>query len=339
MQIDRTELQDSARKMFAASGLAPDRGKSWGLIVEAGWLGLSVPEDLGGLEQGRSALGVLYTELGRILAPSPFLPAMLAMEAVCKAPGFEARQDWIDRIMGGELVTASLLPAPVAVTGDKASGLLQAVQDADEASHALVWSDDVLGLVALDQAGVARVPRRAWDETRRLFDIRLDGAETGPVLARGPAAAEIADALQAHLGFALAADSLGGANALLELTVDYLLTRRQFSRPLAMFQALKHRCADLKGTIAAAEAYFWSVADEAHVPAFDPAVEAGALKSHAAAAYYAVAEEAIQLHGGIGLTAEHPCHLFMKRALLSTALGGEADHWEQAAGEATMLRN
>jgi alkylation response protein AidB-like acyl-CoA dehydrogenase len=197
-----------------------------------------------------------------------------------------------------------------------------------------------VGLLPLDQAGVARQARRTWDATRRLFDLKLDSAklDAGRVLARGPAAAQLAREVQVHMGFALAADSLGGADALLEMTVEYLQTRRQFARPLAMFQALKHRCADLKALIAATEALFWKLVDESERTAFDPVTEAGALKSQAAAVYYAVAEEAIQLHGGIGLTSEHPCHLFMKRALLNTTLGGEADAWEAAAGEEAIRR-
>jgi alkylation response protein AidB-like acyl-CoA dehydrogenase len=330
--------------MFAGLTPAPDREKSWGLIVEAGWLGLAAPEALGGLEQGRPAVGALYAELGRILAPAPFLPAMLAMEAICKAPVLADRQAWIDRILGGELVTASLLPKAVSCAAEaggwRVSGALEGVPDADGASHVLVWSDEVLGLLPLDQPGVVRRARRSWDETRRLFDVSLDGAklDAGLVLARGPAAAPLARDLQVHLGFALAADSLGGAAALLDMTVEYLLTRRQFARPLAMFQALKHRCADLKATIAATEALFWKLAPEDERTAFDPLTEAGALKSQAASVYYAVAEEAIQLHGGIGLTSEHPCHLFMKRALLNTTLGGEADAWEAAAGQDAIRR-
>jgi alkylation response protein AidB-like acyl-CoA dehydrogenase len=340
MEIDRTELQDAARKMFPGDKLAPDAEKSWDLIVEAGWLGLSAPEALGGLEQGRPALSVLYAELGRVLAPVPFLPAMLAMQAICKAPELADRQGWIDRILGGEIVTASLLPKALSSAGDSFSGVLEGVADADRASHVLVWSDDLLGLVALEQAGVTREARRTWDGARRLFDVRLDEGRNAPdlVLARGAAAADLARELAIHLEFALAADSLGGAAALLAMSIDYLQTRRQFGRPLAMFQALKHRCADLKTQLAAAEALFWKLADAGARSAFDPLTEAGALKAHAAVVYYAIAEEAIQLHGGIGLTAEHPCHLFMKRALLNTALGGEADAWEAAAGRDALKR-
>jgi alkylation response protein AidB-like acyl-CoA dehydrogenase len=340
MELDRAELQDSARRMFEDTGLAPDREKSWGLVVEMGWLGLSAPEDLGGLEQGRPALCTLYAELGRVLAGAPFLPAMLAVEAVCAAPDFADRQAWLDRIIGGELVTAALRPAPVAGTPDALSGVLAAVPEADLATHVLVWTGDALGLLPLDAPGVTVEARKVWDQTRRLFDVRLEGARLSPdlVLARGEAAAALARELETHLLFALAADCLGGAQALLDMTVEYLQTRRQFARPLAMFQALKHRCADLKAMVAAAEALFWKQAEGLTDSLLDPLAEAGALKAHAGQVFHAVAEEAIQLHGGIGLTAEHPCHLFVKRALLNETLGGDADRWEAAAGEQALRR-
>ena len=126
----------------------------------------------------------------------------------------------------------------------------------------------------------------------------------------------------------LAADALGGANAVLDLTIDYLKLRKQFDRPLALFQALKHRVADCKVRIAAAEALLWERAGQADLTP----VEAGALKALATQVYADVAEEAIQLHGGIGLTQEHPCHRFLKRAFLNRTLCGDVDHWTEQAG-------
>jgi alkylation response protein AidB-like acyl-CoA dehydrogenase len=136
----------------------------------------------------------------------------------------------------------------------------------------------------------------------------------------------------------LAADGVGGASAALEMTVEYLQARKQFGRPLAMFQALKHRCADLKTQIAAAEALFWSVAEARGDGAQDPLLAAAGAKSYAAEVFDAVAEEAIQLHGGIGLTAEHPCHLFLKRALLNEALAVGGDAWDAAVGAEALER-
>jgi alkylation response protein AidB-like acyl-CoA dehydrogenase len=118
------------------------------------------------------------------------------------------------------------------------------------------------------------------------------------------------------------------------MTVDYLKTRRQFGRPLAMFQALKHRCADLHAMISATDSLLWTPSSA--VAILDPLSLAGALKSQAASVFHTVAEECIQLHGGIGLTAEHPCHLFLKRALLNASLAGEGDAAEAAAGERAL---
>ena len=108
------------------------------------------------------------------------------------------------------------------------------------------------------------------------------------------------------------------------MTVEYLQTRRQFGRPLALFQALKHRCADLKASVTAAEALLSDSLDRAS-SGQDAAVAMGA-KQFACSVYTRVAEEAIQLHGGIGMTAEHPCHLFLKRAQLNEQLGWHRDY-------------
>ncbi|HMO67566.1 MAG TPA: acyl-CoA dehydrogenase family protein [Novosphingobium sp.] len=116
------------------------------------------------------------------------------------------------------------------------------------------------------------------------------------------------------------------------MTIEYLGMRKQFDRPLAMFQALKHRCADLKTRIVAAEALLWNRANAADATATD----LGALKSHAAQVYQLVTEEAIQLHGGIGLTEEYQIHLFMKRALLNAQLCGGTEHWQEKAGRQAL---
>ena len=313
--IDRAELQDAARRAFGEGDLAPDADKSWNLIAEMGWLMMSVPEELGGLGLGREAAGVIHTELGRALVPGPAIAQLLVIEALCAANALPERDNLLSRAMGGEVMTTSLsLGSP-----------LDAVINADRASHILIIRLDRIALHPLKTATLT--PRPTWDETRRLFDVTLGDAGDALVLAEGEAATTLANRLQSQLLFALAADSLGGAAAVLALTIDYLNTRRQFDRPLAMFQALKHRVADLKTRLAAAEALFWARATgEATL------VEMGALKALATTVSCAIAEEAIQLHGGIGLTSEYYCHLFLKRATLNAALGGDTDHWEEQAG-------
>jgi alkylation response protein AidB-like acyl-CoA dehydrogenase len=301
VSLDRTELHDSARKAFGESGLVPDAATSWTRLAEMGWFMMSVPEDRGGLGMGLEAVGVIHTELGRALVPGGAIAQMLAIEALAWA----GQDDLLARAMAGEPMTAS-----------PCHGL-----DADKAGHILLVAPDRVTL-----APIGTTTRRdTWDETRCLFDVTVAGEE----LVLGDSA--LSDRLQAVLLVALAADSLGAAEAALAMTIDYLKVRRQFDRPLALFQALKHRVADLKVALSAAQALFWSRCTQDAT-----LVQLGALKACATTAALRVAEEAIQLHGGIGLTAEHPCHLFLKRILLNRALGGDSDFWEEAAGRALL---
>jgi alkylation response protein AidB-like acyl-CoA dehydrogenase len=311
--MERAELQDAVRKALGADGLVPDAAKSWAAISELGALMMTVPEELGGLGLGREAEAVIYTELGRALVPGAAIAQMLVIAALSKAEELPGRDDLLARAMGGEMMTTSLaLHDP-----------LTAVPDADRATHILIVRPDRVALHATTRSASQRT---TWDETRRLFDVALDEAG-GLTLAQGAAAATLSDQLQSQLLLALAADSLGGSAALLTLTIDYLKTRRQFDRPLALFQALKHRVADLKIALELADALLWARATGAA-----SLVELGALKAWATTTYVAVAEEAIQLHGGIGLTSEYYCHLFLKRALLNAALGGDADAHDARTG-------
>jgi alkylation response protein AidB-like acyl-CoA dehydrogenase len=279
---------------------------------------MSVPEAQGGLGLGREAAGVVHAALGRALVPGPAIAQMLVIEALSAADDLPQRDDLLGRAIAGEVMTASLSIGPG----------LDCVPDADRASHILVISTDRVALAPL--AGATIAPRATWDRTRRLFDV-VPSSE-GITLATGNDAAALGQRLQAQLLFALAADSLGGAGAILERTIEYLKIRQQFGRPLALFQALKHRVADMKTWLSAAEALLWS-------RAVDPdaiLVEIAALKAHATNVYRAITEDAIQLHGGIGLTTEYYCHLFLKRATLNAALGGDADYWEERSGLAVL---
>ncbi|MET0270908.1 MAG: acyl-CoA dehydrogenase [Sphingomonas sp.] len=320
--MTRTELQDAARKAFGANGLSPDAAASRELMAEMGWLMMAVPEDKGGLGLGCEAVGVIHLELGRALVPGAAIAQMMVVEALAggEADGLD---DLLAAAMGGEAMTASLA-GPARAGGDART--VACVPDADRAAHLLLIAPGRLSLAPIADADIAA--RDTWDKSRRLFDVTVADGVTGVTIAEGPAADALAERVQGLMLLSLAADSLGGAEAALAMTIDYLKTRRQFDRPLALFQALKHRCADMRTWLTAADALFWSrTADDRADLA-----STGALKAHVATVYRAIAEEAIQLHGGIGLTMEHPCHLFLKRAMLNCALGGDADHWEELAG-------
>jgi alkylation response protein AidB-like acyl-CoA dehydrogenase len=335
--IERAELHDAAQKAFPADRLRPSREESWPMIAEMGWLLLPLPEEAGGLGLGRDAAAAIHFELGRVLSTAPLIPALLAVEALAEADELADRAGWIERVTAGELVTLNLLPGEVTLNASGSlwlSGRLPCVPDADMASHVLVFAPGLAALVPLDSEHVTITERPLWDESRRLFDVALNSHHVEPelVVARGEASHDLANRLHGELLLALAADSLGGASAALAMTVEYLKTRKQFGRPLAMFQALKHRCADLKTHVVAAEALLWKRASDAEATITD----LGALKALASDVYRMVVEEAIQLHGGIGLTEEHDCHLFMKRAMLNLQLGGSVDHWREHAGRQAL---
>ncbi len=332
--IDRSELHDAAAKAFPADALKPDRDASWQLVTEMGWLMLSLSEDAGGLGLGRDSAAAIHYELGKALGTAPLIPAMATVQALGAATDLADQAGWIERAIGGEFITTNLRGGSVIGEGEALSGTLPAVPDADMASHVMIANPGRAALVPLDAPGVTVTERPLWDESRRLFDVRLDSYLLDPalIMARGDAAQALTEQLKGDMILGLAADSLGGANTILNLTVEYLKTRKQFDRPLGMFQALQHRCADLKVLIGAAEALLWSRSVQPRAAM----VEIGGLKAHAAEVYRWVCEEAIQLHGGVGLTDEFYCHLFMKRAQLNVQLGGEGDMWRELVGREAL---
>jgi alkylation response protein AidB-like acyl-CoA dehydrogenase len=326
------ELRDSARQVVEGAGTAAPEDTTWPLIVELGWLLTRVPEDQDGLGLGVLEAGALHTELGKGLNQAPFLPAMMAIEALVQST-LADKADWIGRFTSGDMATASLGEPCIALQGSLLSGIAGVVQSADKASHVLLWTsaEDCVVLVELQQSGVEVVARETWDTTRRLFDVKLNNLalDNQLVIASGTDAAKLIARLRTLRDFALAADSLGGGNAILELTVEHLRTRRQFGRPLALFQALKHRCADLKNILAAAEALLndslLRLADDIASP--EAQLAAKKAKYLACATYAKVTEEALQLSGGIGMAEEYPCHLYLKRSMLNEHLGAGEEHY------------
>ena len=326
--IELSELHDAAQKAFPADKLSPDRDDSWRLVSEMGWLMLRIPEEAGGLGLGREASSAIHFEMGRVLSRAPLIPAELGLHAVLASEALADKASWIERIAGGEYMPLNMLPGTITENDGAFSGTLGGFFEADMASHLVAALPGCYVLVPVDAPGVSLVERTLWDRTRRVFDIVLDGFRPDLVLSKGDAAKSMHDLIGPEAHLALAADSLGGANGALAQTVEYLAMRKQFDRPLAMFQALKHRVADLKTRIVADEALLWSRAAEAAPDR--PGI--AALKALACEDYAFVTEEMIQLHGGIGLTDEHHCHLFMKRAMLNDRLCGSGDILFEVAG-------
>jgi alkylation response protein AidB-like acyl-CoA dehydrogenase len=314
--------------------------KLWRAIaVELGCAGLAVPEELGGAGASFREAAVVLEELGRAVAPVPFLGSAVVATSALLACG---ERELLGELASGARTAALALPfataphapgAPaVRADGDALSGNVTSVADALPADVLLVPAPGALYAVRADAAGVRRAPVVSLDLTRRLCDVTLDGAPGRP-LARGEDAGRAVEAALTTGAALLASEQLGVAQWCLDATVEHLRTRYQFGRPVGSFQALKHRLADLWVEIGHARAVArYAVAC---VVAGDPdtPVATALAQAHCSATATAAAQECVQLHGGIGFTWEHPAHLYLKRAKSAAIAFGTPDQHRAALGE------
>ena len=349
----REQLRDQLGEVLAAEApletllaatAAPGRayGALWPTLAELGYLGAAAPEPDGGMGFGLRELAGAYEALGRAVAPVPFLATTLFVDALASAGSAAQRARYLPPIIAGAARAAAALPADarrvrLAPAGDGAvrlEGRVDHLLDGAQAELLLVFAEDQDGrtqalILEPGADGLKREGRDLVDRTRDFARFDLAGVVV-PAERRLPAdAAALGERLLSHAALALAFDSLGGAEHVFEITVDYLKVRTQFGRPIGAFQALKHRCADLKAELEMARALATEAADSAGSADFDR--KASLAKAIVGDLYVRTAGEAVQLHGGIGFTAEHPCHLFLKRAKLNQAVfGSSAFHRDRA---------
>ncbi|GAA4807420.1 acyl-CoA dehydrogenase family protein [Actinomycetospora chlora] len=298
------------------------------LTREIGVAGLAVPEERGGAGASWREAAVVAEELGRAVAPVPFLGTVVAT-AVLLGTG---EDELLAAVAAGERTAVLAVgatrgagrPLPVTVerqgAGDLLAGAVTAVVDAVTADVLLVPVEGGIAVVEADGDGVTRTTVESFDMTRRLTDIAFDGAP-----ARVVTGGDTGKALRVGAAI-LASEQLGLAERCLADTVAYLRERHQFGRQLASYQALKHRLADLWVAITQARATARYAARCAADDTADLPVAAAVAAAHGADVALLAAEEALQLHGGIGFTWEHPAHLFLKRARADALLLGSADH-------------
>jgi alkylation response protein AidB-like acyl-CoA dehydrogenase len=287
------------------------------LSAELGLTALAVPESLGGAGAGPGEIAVAVEEFGRVLLPSPYLSSAVAalVLAGAAAASSEAAQRYLPGLADGSVIAALALDADVTVADGTVTGVARNVVDGAAASLLLVRAGDDLLTVSAGAAAVE--PLGTLDQTRHQAAIRFDNAPAVPAGPAGPAVA-----MRRVL---LAAECAAAAEHCLDVTVAYLMTRRQFGRPIGSFQALKHRAADLRVAVSAAQATaraaVWTAASDAAPPAALAAL-APLAAMHCARTFVEVAGEMIQLHGGIGFTWEHEAHLYLKRAKSTQLLLG-----------------
>jgi alkylation response protein AidB-like acyl-CoA dehydrogenase len=309
------------------------------LAADLGCAGLPVPEALGGAGATWRETAVVLEELGRAVAPVPFLGSAVLATAALLRIGDESL---LPELAAGAKTVAlavsfSTAPGGSAGTSFSAngagllSGAVRSVADALTADVLLVPAGD--GLYAVDAAGVIRTPVVALDLTRPLCDVSLVDAPGRRV---GDAAPAVEHALVAGAAL-LAAEQLGVAQWCLDTTVDYVKTRRQFGRQIGSYQAIKHRLAEVWVSVTQARAVSRHAATCLATDDPDTPVAVAVAQAFCSQVAVKAAEECVQLHGGIGFTWEHPAHLYLKRAKSASIAFGTPDRHRAALAKLVDL--
>ncbi|MFF7449400.1 MULTISPECIES: acyl-CoA dehydrogenase family protein [unclassified Streptomyces] len=313
---------------------APHDLAAWKALADSmGLAGLLVPEAQGGQGATHREAAVVLEELGRAVAPVPYLTSAVVATEALLACGAE---DLLAELASGRRIGALAVALNVAAGGaykvvrhedGTLHGELTGIADAAVADVLLVPADDG-GLYAVDASSAVVTPQVSLDLTRPLATVTLDGA---PGRLLGDAEPAVRRALRSGAGL-LASEQLGLADWTLTETVRYLKERKQFNRPVGGFQALKHRLAQLWLEVVHLRAAARNAADALATDA-DTDVAVAVAQAYAASVAVHAAEEALQLHAGIGMTWEHPIHLYLKRAKAdSIAYGTAGVHRAALAG-------
>ena len=312
----------------------------WRGLTSLGATGVLVPADYGGAGMTMVEAGVVAEELGAALNPGPWLSSAVAATRALTRMGADGEAATLLAGIADGSTVATVGPLsgarPAAEeTGDGPAlrGEITALPDAAAANVLLVLAEDRSGtsLFAVDPTcdGVALTVRTHVDQTRKLFDVVLDGA---PARRVASASADAVGALVDDVMIACAADALGAAHTVMNLAIEYAKVRRQFDQPIGSFQAVQHLCVDMYETVELARSgvihALWA-ADaaepaERHLAAVHARAFAGRLVS--------VGDTAIQVFGGIGFTWEHDAHLYLKRLLGWSAFLGGTDRYLQDVG-------
>jgi alkylation response protein AidB-like acyl-CoA dehydrogenase len=358
---ERDELQSSARALLARESPSErvrtvigdsagfDRDL-WDQMVELGWTSVHVDAELGGGGAGYAELGVLLHELGRSLAPSPFLAsAVLATAALTSAARTPSDNDSLAKellvaLTNGELVGSvafasaggSYEPSCLTTGWEWADGRVRIrgsagfVLDADVADVLVVAArdaDGTLAIVAVDRSvpGVGVEHAETVDATRRLFTVSFDGVfvpEDRMLCEPGARAEELFEQILAVGAIAAACDATGVAEQALEQAVRHATDRVQFGKPIGTFQAVKHHCANIAIAVAASGAAVRGACEALDGDPREWARSAAVTSSFVGPACAEACALALRVHGGLGFTWEHDSHLYLKRVQLDQVLFG-----------------
>ena len=358
-------LQESARAFFARE-CSPERVRSlmasetgydeqlWRGLADQGWTGLIIPEEYGGLGLGLVELAAVAEEMGRACLPSPFVSTVWAAALIARAGNEGQRNQYLDAISQGELkATVALLeesadwnPDSVELRAEldgknlRLNGRKEFVTDAEVADLIVCVARGANGLLLVPvergAQGLEIIPMPTMDATRKLY-----AAEFNDVAVPAVNALDYAPSVRAALDEAadiatvvLCAEMLGGMQWVLETSVEYAKTRQQFGKPIGVYQAVQHQCADmlLLAESARSATYYAAWVVQERLPQASLAVSVA--KAYSSDAAREVGNRGVQVHGGIGFTWEHNIHLYYKRAKSSEVLFGDGNfHRERIASQ------
>ena len=314
---------------------------AWKDLAALGAVGCLVPEAFGGAGLGVFEAAVIATALGHGAAPLPFLgPCVMAPLLLRELGSTDQQQRWLPALAAGDARVAVAAAerverrqdAGIRRDGGRLSGTALFVIDGVGADAFLVPAGDDLWLVPASAPGLEVASLPTLDATRSLAELRFRSVEPAERLgasgAAGPALERAIDVARALL----AADLLGCCDRALELAVAYAMQRRQFERPIASFQAVKHLCAEMAAAVEPARSLVWYAAHAFDAMPGEAALDAALAKAHLAEVATFVVRTATEVHGGIGFTDACDLHFWFKRAALGRQLlGGPALLRERAA--------
>jgi alkylation response protein AidB-like acyl-CoA dehydrogenase len=329
-------------RSFRRSEAGFDRGY-WTQGAALGWTSLLVTEELGGGSisgQGLVDLTLVAEEFGRHASPGPLVPANVVAAALARSGSDEHRRELIPAIMAGELVPAWVVGPPdgaatrgsvVASAHDGEfvlSGAEAVVEAAAQADLLLVTA--VLGhgvaqfLVSPDQGGVHIIPLESLDLTKRYARVELDGVRVSDSAAVG-AHGHCIDDVEHQRRVALViqiSESVGAARAVLAITLEWAFDRYSFGRPLASYQEIKHRFADMKLWLDTSDALATAAARSVQADDADAAETVSVAAAYTGQYLPELIQDCQQLHGGLGVTYELDLHLYLRRVTVNRSMHG-----------------
>jgi len=342
-------LKDSARKFFAGECPSAEMRRLmetdtaydaalWSKLTHQGYTGIIFPEEYGGVGLGNVELMLLMEEAGRALLPGPFFSTVVLAGSLLNALGTPVhKKRYLAPICHGKVRSTVALvedsanwdPRSVELTANngRLTGEKFFVSDAAIADFLIVIARDGVFVVDSKARGLKISPMYGMDLTRKLYVVEFTDTPAEKIAASRnlSRAFDIATA-------ALAAELVGGMQHTLDLTVEYAKTRKQFGKPIGMFQAVQHQCADmyLETESSRSAVYYAGWALEENAP--DAATAVSIAKMYASDAARTVGNRGIQIHGGMGFTWENDIHLYYRRAkACETAFGDATFHRERIA--------